>query len=155
MGRRDEPISFYTPSFHFLSNFSAFRVVFRNVRYPTVEHAYQANKFIRSSRKIAVEILNAPSPYEAKRIARENKKKMDPNFYNYNLGLMKQLIVLKVEQNPYVKDKLLKTQDALIAERTYDSFWGVGENGQGRNELGKIWMEIREHLKSNEKGITY
>lgn len=60
---------------------------------------------------------------------------------------MEKLVRLKVEQNPYVKHKLLQTKDYIICEDSpKDSFWGIGPNRDGRNELGKIYMKIRDEL---------
>ena len=40
---------------------------------------------------------------------------------------MEELLRLKIEQNPYVKNKLLQTKDYLIVEDSpKDSFWGWG-----------------------------
>ena len=62
---------------------------------------------------------------------------------------MKEVLELKVEQNPKVKEVLLNTQDLLIAECCIDedTDWGINNNNQGENNLGKIWMNIRENLK--------
>ena len=47
---------------------------------------------------------------------------------------MEELLRLKIEQNPYVKKKLLQTGDYQIME---NSFWGWGPNRDGVNQLGK------------------
>ena len=64
------------------------------------------------------------------------------------LEIMEELLRLKVEQNPYVKKKLLETKDYLIVEDSpKDNFWGWGQNRDGENQLGKLWMKLREELK--------
>lgn len=61
---------------------------------------------------------------------------------------MEELLRLKVEQNPYVKRKLLQTKDYVIVEDSpKDSYWGWGFERNGENHLGKIWMKIRDELK--------
>ncbi len=41
---------------------------------------------------------------------------------------MEKLLRLKLEQNPYVKKKLLQTKDYIICEDSpKDDFWGIGE----------------------------
>lgn len=61
---------------------------------------------------------------------------------------MEELLRLKLEQNPYVKRKLLQTKDYEICEDSpKDSFWGIGPNRNGQNQLGKIWMKLRDELK--------
>ena len=60
---------------------------------------------------------------------------------------MEELIRNKMEQNPYVRQKLLQTKNYDIVEDSpKDSFWGIGEDRRGRNELGKLWMKLREEL---------
>ena len=52
-----------------------------------------------------------------------------------------------LEQNPYVKKKLLETKDYLIVEDSpKDSYWGWGEDRNGENHLGKLWMKLRDEL---------
>jgi predicted NAD-dependent protein-ADP-ribosyltransferase YbiA (DUF1768 family) len=42
----------------------------------------------------------------------------------------------------------LETYDEeLIEDSPYDSYWGIGPSGNGKNMLGKILMETREYLK--------
>lgn len=61
---------------------------------------------------------------------------------------MEELLMAKVEQNPYVKKKLLETKDYIIVEDSpKDNYWGWGENRNGENNLGKLWMKIRDNLK--------
>ncbi len=63
---------------------------------------------------------------------------------------MEELLRLKIEQNPYVKKKLLQTEDYMIVEDfPKDDFWGWGPNRNGQNNLGKLWMKLREELKNN------
>ena len=48
-----------------------------------------------------------------------------------------------------VKDVLLNTKDYIIAENCIDedTDWGLDSNNQGDNNLGKIWMKIRDDIK--------
>lgn len=64
---------------------------------------------------------------------------------------MEELLRLKMEQNPYVKKKLLQTKDYLIIEDSpKDSFWEWGPKRNGENQLGKLWMKIREGIRKEE-----
>ena len=62
---------------------------------------------------------------------------------------MEKVLRLKVEQNPIVKEVLLNTKDFIIAENRIDedTDWGLDNNNQGNNYLGKIWMKIRDDIK--------
>lgn len=54
----------------------------------------------------------------------------------------------KLEQHPYVKQKLIATKDwPLVEDSPKDPFWGWGEDRKGRNELGKVWMKLRQEIK--------
>lgn len=56
-------------------------------------------------------------------------------------------ITQKVKQHPRLEDLLKKTKDnELIYLNSKNTYWGVGFNGLGTNELGKILMEIRRAL---------
>ena len=53
----------------------------------------------------------------------------------------------KLQQNPYVKQKLLQTKDYIIVEDSpKDNFWGWGKDRTGENHLGKLWMKLRDEL---------
>ncbi len=144
-------IGFYPREFFMLDNFSAFQFKYKGKVYATVEHAYQAYKFKNTAPKIAKQIEKSLSPDRAKKIAHENKDKVDPNWDKINLALMEALCRAKAEQNPYVVEKLLQTKDYLICEDSpVDAFWGIGKNRDGQNELGKIWMKLREEFKNKQ-----
>ncbi|MBK9336371.1 MAG: NADAR family protein [Lewinellaceae bacterium] len=62
---------------------------------------------------------------------------------------MRECLELKFSQEPFLT-WLLETGDANLQEgNTWsDTFWGVDlETGAGENNLGKLLMEIREHLR--------
>ena len=58
----------------------------------------------------------------------------------------------KADQHDEVKKALIDSGDIQIVKHitTYppgDGYWDDGENGEGLNEMGKIWMEIREEIR--------
>ncbi len=62
---------------------------------------------------------------------------------------MKEALLAKIKQYPTIKELLLSTGDAEIAEHTVnDNYWGDGGDGSGKNRLGFLWMEIRKELQS-------
>ena len=144
----DEFIGFYPREFFVFDNFSSFRVLVDGTLYCTVEHAYQATKFLETAPEIAEQITNCYSAHDAQKIAYANKDKQCKNWDDIKLQVMEKLLRLKLAQNPYVKKKLLETGDLLICEDSpKDSFWGIGASRDGRNELGKLWMKLREELR--------
>lgn len=144
----DSYIGFYNREFFCLDNFSSFRVFVDGILYCTVEHAYQASKFLNTAPDVAELITNSYSAYDAQRIAHENADKQREDWERIKVSVMERLVRLKLEQNPYVKRKLLETGDYTICEDSpKDAFWGIGQNRDGRNELGKIWMKLRDELR--------
>lgn len=95
-------------------------------------------------------IKKSYSADEAQRIAYANKDKGKEDWDDVKISIMEELLRLKIEQNPYVKKKLLQTEDYMIVEDSpKDDFWGWGPNRNGQNNLGKLWMKLREELKNN------
>ena len=37
----------------------------------------------------------------------------------------------------------------IVEDSPKDSFWGWGPNRDGENQLGKLWMKLREELKKD------
>lgn len=132
-----------------LDNFSAFGLVMDNEYFQTSEHAFQYLKFVDSNYEIAQKIKNSYSPNEARKIAHENKKYKITNWSDVKYKNMEKVLRLKVEQNSVVMKKLLATKDYIIAEycTDEDTEWGLDNNNHGENNLGKIWMKIRDELK--------
>jgi ribA/ribD-fused uncharacterized protein len=140
-------IGFYPREFYFLDNFSAFQIEVDNIVFPTIEHAYHYYKFKDHDTRLAKSILTARSPHQAQKIAYANKDRQDPEWDNKKLELMEEFCRCKLNQHDYVKEKLLSTSRLEIVEdSTKDDFWGWGKNRAGRNELGKIWMKLRNEL---------
>ncbi len=151
---KKKPVLFYPPEFYPLDNFSSFSVTLEDgITYPTSEHAYQASKFFSTDQNIVEKIRNSKSAHEAKKIAHTYEEKWRKDWYEKRLEIMKEILLRKIQQNPYVKKKLLQTEDRIIIENSKkDLFWGSGENGDGENHLGKLWMEIRERIKMEPEG---
>ena len=104
-----------------------------------------------SDEELVEKVKKSHSADEAQRIAYANRDKQRKDWNDVKVGIMEELLRLKIEQNPYVKKKLLQTEDYLIVEDSpKDSFWGWGPNRDGNNQLGKLWMKLREELKKEE-----
>lgn len=144
----DEVIGFYPREFYCLDNFSSFKVEYDGYLYSSVEEAYQALGFKEVAPEIYDEIIHCHSAHEAQKIAYANRDKQRSDWNEVKVDLMEQLLRCKLEQNPYVKKKLLETKDYIIVEDSpKDNFWGWGENRDGNNQLGKLWMKLRSELR--------
>lgn len=142
-------VGFYPREFYVFDNFSSFQVDWRGLRWPTSEHAYQASHFFETAPELAEQIYSARSAHEAYKLAKANGDKAPENWEEIKVGIMEDICRCKLQQNPYVREKLLLTLDYEIVEDSpKDSFWGWGADRQGRNELGKIWMRLRDELRN-------
>ena len=147
-------IYFYPPEYYVFDNFSSFQVEYKGKKYPTSEHAYQSMKFINSDPELAEKIRNAKSAHEAFKMAEANKEKRQKDWDDIKLDVMKEILLCKLEQHEYVQKKLLQSGDREIVEDSWrDPYWGWGENRDGENHLGKLWMEIREEHRNVKKTI--
>ena len=145
----DEVIGFYPREFYCLDNFSSFKVEYDGYLYSSNEEAYQALGFIESAPEIADQIKKSHSAHEAQKIAYANRDKIRDDWNSIKLDVMKKLLKAKIEQNPYVLKKLLETKNYVIVEDSpKDNYWGWGENRDGENHLGRLWMELREEFSN-------
>jgi len=126
--------------YRFLSNFYFSPFVYQEVKYNTVEHAYQAAKTLDPIEKHA--ILNALTPGRVKRIARDVTLRSD--WEEIKLSVMERFVREKFTQNKDLLDRLIATgNEELVEGNTWkDTYWGIC-NGVGENHLGKILMELR------------
>ena len=148
--KMDEVIGFYPREFYPFDNFSSFKVEWNGYLFSSVEEAYQAASFMGSDEELVEKIKKSHSADEAQRIAYANRDKRREDWDDVKISIMEELLRLKIEQNPYVKKKLLQTEDYMIVEDSpKDDFWGWGSNRDGQNNLGKLWMKLREELKNN------
>jgi len=145
--RHGKPSFFYEQEFYVLSNFSAFCIKWRGHLFHTSEEVYHYEKF-REHPSIQSLIRNAMSAHEALKIAEKYKEYISKDWYKIRVKVMKDILIEKVFQHEYVKRKLLETGSnrELIEDSWRDDFWGFGPNKDGKNMLGKIWMEIRNEL---------
>ena len=130
------------------------------VQYHTTEQYMMASKArLFCDEEVFQEIMTAGSPYDYKKLGRKIR-----GFDQVTWDAKKYEIVVegnkaKFGQNPDLKEFLLSTEDALLAEASpYDKIWGIGldreqamngsvELWQGENLLGCALMEVRDWLK--------
>lgn len=147
----DERVCFYEQDFYPLSNFSAFTLRWKGLKFDTSEAAYHWEKFPGDAWPMPMlreVIRDAISAHEAFKIAENNTRFRRPDWDSVKVGIMRQILWAKVDQHEYVRRKLLETGDRELVENSWrDSFWGWGPNRDGDNVLGKLWMEIRSRLR--------
>ncbi|MFZ2167467.1 MAG: NADAR family protein [Minisyncoccia bacterium] len=154
----EDVLLFYSNEGYCLDNFSAFTVEWRGRTYPTVEHAYQAAKFITvndvfmehvsDSEPIAEVIRKAESPHEAKQLGNSGKYEVyirEDWCKELKLQIMEQLLRTKWVQHEYVRRVLGRSRGRIPIENSpTDSFWGRGPDWKGQNHLSRLWTKIRD-----------
>lgn len=138
-------ISSFKGCYAFLSNFALCEVEFEGDRYSTTEHAFQAAKTFNKEERALIE--EAITPAIAKRLGKEVTLRKD--WEDVKVDIMYNLLKQKFSI-PEFKKQLLATGNAKLIEGNHwnDTFWGVC-NGEGRNMLSELLMQIREEIKED------
>jgi ribA/ribD-fused uncharacterized protein len=137
-------IKFYKTAdkYGFLNNYYQSNFSLYNEKWNTVEHAYQAQKFL--NREEYNKIVSAKTPKQARDLGQQGNIRADWN--NIKIKIMKGCVFAKFKQNYILRCKLLETEnEEIIEDSPEDNFWGQ-INGVGQNNLGKILMEVRAEL---------
>lgn len=139
-----EAINFIETRLHDLSPFSAHQVEVDGVVYKTAEHAYQALRVVPEARAA---IITASSPMNAWREGQKCKEAKLMLDGVDKLTLMEQIFRAKLAQHDDIKQVLLATKEReLLKVYDTDYFWGTGADGNGENQMGKLWMKLRAEL---------
>jgi ribA/ribD-fused uncharacterized protein len=140
-------IYFFTNAFYPFDNFSAHTVEIWGHIFRTAEHAFQWKKFESTEPELADRIVNATSPWLAKKLSRSSKNRRE-DWHETRVDLMTEIVRAKVQRNEDVKEMLLGTgKKSIIENSPVDDFWGVGKDGTGQNQMGKILMKVREEIR--------
>ncbi len=138
----------------YFSPYSAHALEIDGKVFPTLEHAYQCQRY--TDRVIIEEIRKQRSPVLAWQTSSKYKHLQIPEFKDpqYKLKVMESLMRLKASQHEEIRRVLEESGNTPIVKHitTYppgDGFWDDGEDGSGLNHVGKIWMKIREDLRNN------
>jgi len=93
-------------------------------------------------------IRTQPSARSARSEAGFQRAHQRPDWFEVNVEAMDVVLQAKFTQHEDLREKLLETGNReLIEDSPDDVFWGIGRDGQGRNELGKALMRLRERLR--------
>jgi N-glycosidase YbiA len=146
------PIYFFTKNdpYYELSNFAPFGLEEAGVYWPTVEHYFQAHKFTDSAHRDR--ILRAHSPQQAKTLGQNRAIAIRPDWETVKDAIMKHALRKKFS-NPKLRTLLLDTKSRpLIENSPYDRYWGIGRDGNGKNVLGRLLVEVRGELRATVFG---
>ena len=145
------PVYFYhrNEPFGEFSNFYVAPIELDGYIWPTTEHYFQAQKFTSNEMHFK-NVLGLTTPREAFFYVRTHKSARRSDWENVKDDIMFKACLAKFQQHPKLKELLLSTGDRILFEHTKnDSYWGDGEDGSGRNQLGITLMKVRDYLKHN------
>ncbi|MBE9213217.1 NADAR family protein [Plectonema cf. radiosum LEGE 06105] len=131
------------------SNFSLHPIEMYNTCWSTVEHYYQAQKFVGSpDEKIIPLIHGASTPEEAAALGRCSTRQIRADWEVVKTQVMREAVLKKFLTHSDIREILLSTNDKwLVEDSPKDYFWGCGANKTGHNHLGRILMSVREELR--------
>lgn len=132
--------SFHGEEFGFLSNFYPVEILYEGIAYPSSEHAYVAAKTDDISIKNEIALLSSAG--KVKRFGRTFE--LTTHWDIIRLKVMSDILEIKFT-NQELRDKLGATGSRQLIEGNHwgDTFWGQCPIGTGKNNLGKLLMEIR------------
>jgi len=128
-----------------LSNFYNSPFTIDGLQYTTVEHYFQEQKF-PTDPDLQSKIRNAPTPQKAKLLGKTKTAHFREDWESVKEEIMLKALLAKFNQNPVLSDLLKSTNNAILKEKSpWDSYWGIGRYGKGKNRLGILLMEVRSN----------
>jgi len=142
-------IKFYTSAepYGYLNNFKKSPMFIYGRWWKNVESAYQSQKTLNFEE--FNKILSTKHPREARDLGQLVQLRDDWN--EIKIPTMYECVLAKFVQNHDFRERLFSTGIEEIAEDSpVDYFWGLGADGSGENNLGKILMIVRDKLRTSE-----
>jgi ribA/ribD-fused uncharacterized protein len=144
----------FVAPYRFLSNFYPTPILFDGMTWPSVEHAYQAQK--TNDIDIRVKILHTASPSRAKRLGKHYNLRKD--WEQVKVGIMRELLRFKFPVGGVMSDELVATHLYQLVEGNtwHDNFWGNCVCADcapivGKNVLGYLLEQRRAELQHFQK----
>jgi len=147
-----------------LGNMSPHIVKYDGQWYKTTESLFQCMRF-KDYPEVQEEIRNQKSPMSAKMVAKKHKHLISGKTTKIveetnDLIRMRECLLLKLKHHPDLIRRLLGTGESVLIEDCSKRrggtglIWGMAKEPDGtwvgRNELGKLWMSIREELRDSK-----
>ena len=142
-------IKFYkvNEAYGIFSNFSPSPIILTSEIWPTVEHFFQASKFLDFNIKDKIKAID--SPMDAAKEGRNRSNILRDDWGQIKDTVMYKAVKAKFLQHAEMKSVLLNTGSFPIIEHTAnDNYWADGGDGSGKNMLGLILMRVRAELSS-------
>ena len=163
--KEDDVIYYFSRSKHtkWLSTFNkAKSFEYKGMKYPTVEHAFHAQKLDPKDEKLEeyqkLFIDEDLEPNEAKTLGgkkyfKENNYKIRDDWNDKRLDIMRECTEAYYKANDDMTKRLVETVDKKLIHKGFriDGFWGVNKK-ENNNHHGKILMSLRDKFsKMNDK----
>ena len=138
------------------SNFSPHGIQMQGTYWPTVEHYYQAQKFVGSVDAVIIPIIQAAeTPEEAAALGRCHTRQLRSDWEIVKTTVMREAVLKKFLTHLEIKEILLATgNETLVENSPNDYFWGCGAEETGQNHLGKILMSVRAEIRQSRVFTT-
>ncbi len=150
-----EKIGKFRGNYACFSNMYECEIMFENMKFRTLEHAFVAAKTTVLSERRQVQQIEEPG--DTKRFGRTLTLRSD--WEDIKLDIMLDLLRQKFRK-PFFKEKLLATGDAQIEEGNtwHDRFWGICHcdihRGVGSNWLGQLIVKVRDEIRAEESNSS-
>jgi N-glycosidase YbiA len=145
-------IYFYKATDHFgcFSNFSPHFIHLQGQEWKTVEHYYQAQKFVGTECEAIIPVIQAAaSPIKAAELGRDCSRKLRSDWEHVKNEVMREAVLIKFLTHPDIQAILLATGNTeLVEDSPTDYYWGCGQTRAGQNHLGKILMSVRHEIRT-------
>jgi ribA/ribD-fused uncharacterized protein len=134
-----------------LGSFSMYGFELEGVEWPSVEHYFQAMKFVDDVYR--EKIRQAPHPQTARKLGRRRLKKIRSDWSQVKDVIMTRAVYIRCRTYPNLAEQLLATGDRQLVENSqYDYYWGCGRDRRGNNAYGKVLMSVRSKLLEESLG---
>lgn len=115
--------------------------------WPTVEHYFQAHKFLSETYRET--IRKSLSANLARTLGKTRSYPIQTDWDSRREMVMRRALRGKFCQNPPLAKLLISTTGFyLVEDAPWDSYWGSGPDGRGKNRMGHLLMELREELQA-------
>ncbi|KGF72575.1 Swarming motility protein ybiA [Neosynechococcus sphagnicola sy1] len=131
------------------SNFSLHGIYLQGQYWPTVEHYYQAQKFVGTPDVAMTAVIQlAPTPMKAAALGRDRDRCIRSDWEQVKYPIMCQAVLTKFLCHPEIQGVLLATGEVELVENSpTDYYWGCGADRTGQNQLGNILMGVRQEIR--------
>ena len=139
------------------SNFSPHGIQMRGTYWPTVEHYYQAQKFVGSVDAVIIPVIHdAETPEAAAALGRCPSRQLRRDWEMVKTQVMAEAVLKKFLTHGDIQEILLKTgHQTLVENSPTDYFWGCGAQKTGQNHLGKILMAVRRQIRASQLSTSF